>query len=256
MASAQREPASDGAVNCGRAAPGVRSPQEGQLGQGAVEHGHHSSMNTEVRVDLPLDACENVAAQLLHGSNPVPASLRAAHNRLIAIWKRECGRAHAKICPCGSMQAHFKSSERVEESPQKETRTVGTDPSPPHRRLYLSAERARKKLLQEGACAPGEVPPFRPEHFGLVTRKRSERRQRKQFLSPYGPLWCSETLDPPCEDPEDDITDSEEEDGSDSEDYDEEDLDAIADTTAEEGAAALKDYFEKHSSTLALAPTR
>nr|QNJ60065.1 VP2 [Pigeon gyrovirus] len=238
---------------------GCAEPARGATWARNSRAGHDSSMDRKaVRFDLNLNACDDVAASLLHGRNPVPASLRAASNRLIALWLLECRASHNRVCPCGSWKVHFGDTPNPQEPPRKPTQSVGTQTDFDLRPLMEAGERARKAILKRSPDRGRRIPPFDVDAYGPRIPKQSGRN-RKQFLSPYGPLWCPETdlSSSECEDPEDDITDSGGADGEDSDDYvrgSDRDFD-IDGYGTEDGADVLRRYFEGHSSTLTLAPT-
>lgn len=154
---------------------------------------------------------------------------RIQRQRNTALWLRECHRLHDRFCNCGAWRGHIKTPHAYVLEPPPNTKEVGTQTE----RRILRVKREAHPLLRTDVSPPKR----------RVDANRLLKRQRKQFLSNYGPLWCQEDpffdessdSDDPWQDfdaPEDVMEDLSEDDGD-----GQEDSDGPADT-AGEGTAA------------------
>lgn len=107
-----------GAVNSGRGAPGVRSPEEGQFGQAVPSGTGHHSLNNKDLWDF---------------------------NKKQAIWFRQISESHSLWCPCGNYRNHFNVRPTEEKSTSTEPLPESENPFGP---LFREAERARIKGIK------------------------------------------------------------------------------------------------------------
>ncbi|QOQ34596.1 VP2 [Avian gyrovirus 13] len=244
---------SSGAVNSGRGTPGVWSPEEGQRGQAAAEHGHDSKSVKKVR----FCASEDDLAESFRGF----CTLRDEHARtfrskLTALWIRYCRETHDSCCSCRAWKVHLARAARFETPTPKKVQSVGTQTEGDLFTLFSSAERARLKRVADPTENPWSSKPF--------VARVPKRRRRKQDLRPYSRLWCKEN--PDFDNPWDSIplpwsddelpgesTGSDEADGDIDDDSQESD-DFTVEGGTKRGTTPLENALRMHSSTPTLDP--